>query len=85
MKHMSTITTKGQVTLPKEFRDALGLKPGDRVAFTKDGDGVRVTRARELTRGQKTVEAMRNVKGFIRGMTTDQILRETRGDDWPRR
>jgi AbrB family looped-hinge helix DNA binding protein len=26
---MTTITVKGQVTLPKKVRDAVGLKPGD--------------------------------------------------------
>ncbi len=35
----STITSKGQTTLPKEVRDALDLKPGDRVRyFIDDGE-----------------------------------------------
>ncbi len=29
----STLTVKGQATLPKAVRDHLGLKPGDRVKF----------------------------------------------------
>lgn len=29
----ATVTSKGQVTLPKPVRDALGLKEGDRVLF----------------------------------------------------
>lgn len=29
----ATLTSKGQITLPKSVRDALGLKEGDRVLF----------------------------------------------------
>ncbi|HVO99992.1 MAG TPA: AbrB/MazE/SpoVT family DNA-binding domain-containing protein [Bryobacteraceae bacterium] len=35
----STITTKGQVTIPKEIREHMGLKPGDRVDFVRDESG----------------------------------------------
>lgn len=33
MSPSSTISTKGQVTIPQEIREHLGLKPGDRVEF----------------------------------------------------
>ena len=33
------ITTKGQVTIPKEVRERLGLRPGDELEFTEE-DGV---------------------------------------------
>lgn len=36
---LSTMTTKGQVTIPKAARDALHLAPGDRVEFVLDDDG----------------------------------------------
>lgn len=35
----ATITTKGQITLPKALRDALHLKTGDRVLFEEVGEG----------------------------------------------
>ena len=35
----STLTTKGQTTIPKDIRDRLGLKAGDRIAFTVMLDG----------------------------------------------
>jgi antitoxin PrlF len=35
----STVTSKGQITIPKEIRDQMGLKPGDRVEFVKDRTG----------------------------------------------
>lgn len=35
----ATITSKGQVTLPKPIRDRLDLKAGDRIAFSVEDDG----------------------------------------------
>ena len=35
---MSTITKKGQVTIPKPFRDNLQIKEGDSLAFELKGD-----------------------------------------------
>lgn len=35
----ATITSKGQLTLPKAVRDALGIGPGDRVDFVRMADG----------------------------------------------
>ena len=36
----ATITSKGQVTIPKEVRDALGLESGHQVSFLLREDGV---------------------------------------------
>lgn len=38
MKNSSTISSKGQVTVPQEIRKRLGLEPGDRIDFVIDGD-----------------------------------------------
>jgi antitoxin PrlF len=35
----TTMTVKGQVTIPKKVRDALHLSPGDGVDFAINGDG----------------------------------------------
>jgi len=40
------ITAKAQTTVPRAVRTALGLKPGDDVAWEIDGDQVVVTRLR---------------------------------------
>ncbi|MCF1462842.1 AbrB/MazE/SpoVT family DNA-binding domain-containing protein [Agrobacterium vitis] len=36
----STITSKGQTTIPAEIRDMLGLKPGDKVRYVTQGNRV---------------------------------------------
>jgi AbrB family looped-hinge helix DNA binding protein len=35
----TTLTVKGQVTIPKQIRDAVGLKPGMPVDFTVNNEG----------------------------------------------
>lgn len=42
----STVTSKGQVTIPAEIRRAMGLTPGERVVFTQLDDGSTVFRAK---------------------------------------
>jgi AbrB family looped-hinge helix DNA binding protein len=36
---------KGQVVIPKDFRVAVGLQPGDEVTFSREGNAIRVLRA----------------------------------------
>jgi antitoxin PrlF len=52
----ATVTSKGQVTLPKKVRDALRVKPGDQVDFVLDAEGdVRVRAARIDVRDLKGI------------------------------
>ena len=44
-KIVTTITQRSQVTIPAEVRRVLGVKPRDKVAFTIQGGGVRLTPA----------------------------------------
>ena len=72
------ITTKGQVTIPIEIREQLGLLPNIDVNFEVVGNAVQITKARgRQGRGRALVARMRG-KGTIR-MTTDEILALTRG------
>jgi AbrB family looped-hinge helix DNA binding protein len=41
-KKQARITSKGQITVPHEVRRALGVRPGDKLEFEKDGAGFRV-------------------------------------------
>ncbi|HVL68335.1 MAG TPA: AbrB/MazE/SpoVT family DNA-binding domain-containing protein [Vicinamibacterales bacterium] len=72
------ITSKGQVTIPQEIREALGLMPHSEVEFELEGDSVRLRKARRSRRGAAIVARMRGAapRG---GLTTDQILKLTRG------
>ena len=42
---VATITSKGQITLPKPIRQALGVDAGGKVAFDFNGKAITVTRA----------------------------------------
>jgi AbrB family looped-hinge helix DNA binding protein len=71
------ITSKGQVTIPQEIRDKLGLLPHSEVVFQVDGDAVRITKAETgNTRGAALLARMRGAA--TTGLTTDEILALTR-------
>lgn len=54
----STLTSKGQTTIPIEIRERLGLKPGDRIAY-EERDGEVVMRAQP---------SVTSVVGILRGV-----------------
>lgn len=47
------ITSKGQITVPREVRQMLGVQPGDKLRFETDADGVRVRPVRAKSRFEK--------------------------------
>ena len=76
------ITSKGQVTIPREVRERCGLLPHTEVEFVVDADGVRIVKARDArrpTRGARAVEMLRRSAGRVT-MTTDEIMALTRGE-----
>lgn len=79
------VTSKGQVTIPKTIRDEFGLLPGTEVEFVKEGGEVRV---RKVTghargRGRQVVEHMQRAgAGGKYRLTTEEVMRLTRGEDW---
>lgn len=46
MPNDSTLTSKGQTTIPKDIRDRLRIQPGDRMTFTLMPDGTVVMRVK---------------------------------------
>ena len=71
------ITSKGQVTIPQEIREQLGLLPYTEVDFELLRDGVLLKKARGgRPRGRALVDRLRG-RGDV-AMTTDEILALTR-------
>lgn len=71
------VTSKGQVTIPQDVRRRLGIEPGSEVDFEVDRDVVRLVR-RDDRGGAALVSQMR---GRRIGMSTDEIMSLTRGED----
>ena len=72
------ITSKGQVTIPKPFRDRLGLDAGDSVDFELAPDGRVVLLKAGAAPRPSRFEAFR---GFIGPqLSTDEIMALTRGE-----
>lgn len=76
----TTVTTKGQVTIPKPVRDHLGIAPGSRVSFRRAADGsIVIEKADTTSRPLSPIAGLRGHAG--RGMSTDEIMALLRGDD----
>jgi AbrB family looped-hinge helix DNA binding protein len=73
------ITTKGQVTIPVEVRERLGLLPNTEVEFIVQGThAVLRKRRKSRRRGARVVAHLRG-RGTV-PLTTDEILALTRGE-----
>jgi AbrB family looped-hinge helix DNA binding protein len=48
LEQISKVTSKGQTTLPREVREALSLKPGDRVVYQIEGDMAAIRKLRPV-------------------------------------
>jgi len=79
MKKQAKVTSKGQITIPREVRRRLGVRAGDRVVFEERKDGMRISAVREASpfekyrgigtpgigRGRKGIEKwMRELRGY---------------------
>jgi AbrB family looped-hinge helix DNA binding protein len=66
---------KGQVVIPSEFRDALGLKPGDAVMLILEGGSVRVTTRAAIVKELSGAFATPDERSL-----TEELLEERRAE-----
>jgi antitoxin PrlF len=80
MKSIAKITSKGQITIPKEVRRALGVDAGDSLVFVKRGAEFRVVPGRTSSpfakfRGSQIIDTGYEREAVIRA------VRELRGEE----
>jgi AbrB family looped-hinge helix DNA binding protein len=80
----TTLTSKGQVTIPKHIRDALQLQPGAAVEFTVNAAGEVVLQPHRAKRG--TRRPVKDRYDAVRGRAdvrwnTDDLMKLLRADD----
>lgn len=71
------VTSRGQVTIPKEIREALGVQPGDQLVFEESSDGVVIHKQVDTSSFEKYTGYLSDVDET----DSDRIVRELRGHE----
>jgi AbrB family looped-hinge helix DNA binding protein len=74
----ATVTAKGQITIPKAVRDALGVKPGSKVDFKRLESG-EIALIKQGAKPKSRFERLRGSAGP--GPTTEELMAMLRGED----
>jgi antitoxin PrlF len=74
MDAAARVTSKGQVTVPKAVRDALGIEQGDEVVFRVEGNRAVLARTPDFLSLADTVR----VPAARRNAAWDDVIRKTR-------
>jgi AbrB family looped-hinge helix DNA binding protein len=74
----TTVTLKGQVTIPKPVREHLGIGPGSRIVFRRADDGSIVLEKADGARQPSRFAELLGAAGP--GLSTDEIMAMTRGE-----
>jgi AbrB family looped-hinge helix DNA binding protein len=75
MAELATVSTKGQFVIPAEIREALGIRPGTRIAVVREGNRIILEPVNK--------EYVRALRGSLAGgpSMTDALLRDRRDED----
>lgn len=71
----TTVSEKGQITIPKALREKLGIRPGQVLDFSADDRGRLIA---TKASGRSALDELYGVLDL--GKSTDEIMRELRGD-----
>ena len=71
------VTSKGQITLPKEIRERLGVHPGENVGFEEKGGLLIIRKVVAKSPFDKWVGKLKHLEG----RRSDELVREARGHD----
>lgn len=74
MDAAAKVTSKGQVTVPKVVRDALGIREGDQVVFRVEGNRAVLARTPDFLDLAGTIK----VPAAKRNAAWDEVIRKTR-------
>lgn len=78
MSEKATLTSKGQVTIPKEIREYLDLKEGKEIVFIKKGDGVMIRP--EVKDPVKELRRLREKLPKLTEKEIDEMIKESKRD-----
>ena len=71
------VTSKGQVTIPKEIREKLGVHPGEEVGFEERDNLLVISKVVTKSPFDKWVGKLKRLEG----QRSDDLVREARGHD----
>jgi AbrB family looped-hinge helix DNA binding protein len=71
----SKVTTKGQVTIPRELRESFGIEPGDEVEFLVEDHSIRLQKRQE----DRPFARWRGYLRPLEGRDVDALIEEMRG------
>lgn len=80
LKYRSTVARKGQVTIPKEFRDEFGLTEGDKVEWSREGNGIVLRPAGSVV--ERTFGAFNHLVDRSRPPVTIEEIKEAAARGW---
>jgi AbrB family looped-hinge helix DNA binding protein len=72
----SVVTSKGQVTIPKELREKFGIEPGAEVDFVATPDGIRLRKVVDRSKRPKVLGCL---KKELAGRSVAELLEDLRG------